>query len=121
MSRYGDGCSAGVQYGKNYRRTHTSWRSDTSVARKASDTLRGTYDYAGFFDGVIKGLKSFSSSDFEEAFNNNAQRARYKATALLGRICLQVETRDEAHYMKTLELWETMGAVLQTGAQHASV
>ncbi len=121
MSRYSDGYSAGVQYGKNYRRTHTSWRSDTSVARKASDTLRGTYDYAGFFDGVVKGLKSFSSSDFEEAFNENAQRAQFKATALLGKVRLQVVTQDEKHYTKTLELWETIGAVLHTGAQHVSV
>lgn len=120
MKSYQESFDAGVQYGKQYRRTNKTWTAATNVARRGADAQSGM-DYTGFFNGVISGLKPFSASDFEKTFNENAQRARYKAAALLGRMRLQVETQDEAHYLKTLKQWEDMGAILQTGAQYATV
>ncbi|SRR6266702_2930605 len=112
QSNYQESYAAGVQYGKNYRRTYRTWSSDTGVARRATDAIMGAYDYSGFFNGVIKGLQPLCSQDFDRVFKQNEQSASYKAQALLNGARLQVATQDATHYDATLEHWQKIGALL---------
>lgn len=112
MTQYRKGFEAGREYGKNYRRTHRSWSSDMSIARRAADAISGTYDVTGYTDGVIKGLQPFASCDFAKVFEHNAQLAPFKAFALLGGVRLQVASQSKEHYQTTLAYWQEIGAII---------
>jgi len=110
-TRYQEAFEAGRQYDKHYRRTHHSWSSDPTIARRAMDEHAGTHDMVGF-RGVMEGLRPLSVDDFKETFERNLRAAKYQATALLGNVHLQIACCDHDRYQTTLVQWAESGATI---------